>query len=564
MSALEQEHRIFGPPGTGKTTYLASTVTATAKHRHTSQIIVGSFTRAAAHEIAGRNLPIPRSQIGTLHALAYRALGKPRLAVEVIEDWNRLHPAFHLKPRSTDGARTPMEDMRIGDSRLAAANDGDVLMRQMERYRHRMVPVEQWDVMTRNFHAKWEEFKVNQEVVDFTDLIERAFEHEEAPGSPVVGFFDEAQDFTELEMRLIRHWGKRMDALVLAADDDQMLYAFKGASPTSLLSPIPEDHKRILTQSYRLPRLIHAAAQHWIETLTERESKHFEPRDEDGVVREAACYYRYPETVANEAITIAESGRSVMILGATNAMLTGICMQLKSVGYPFHNPYRPTAWEWNPLGGKERSISPTERLAAYLVCDEREFGDDAHLWTGQDLKRWSAAVQRDRVFRRITGTGSAIAKLPNDRELTFEEIAAVLRPMVLEEATEPSLDWFMRHLQNRYRQGMIYPAQVVRRQGATALVTPPKIVVGTIHSIKGAEADVVMLLPDMSPAMWNEWDQRGPGRDAVIRQFYVAMTRAREELVVCQISKRLGVEPSLLTRGAKLAAKSSSSSKSPG
>ena len=51
--------------------------------------------------------------------------------------------------------------------------------------------------------------------------------------------------------------------------------------------------------------------------------------------------------------------------------------------------------------------------------------------------------------------------------------------------------------------------------------------------MKGGEADVVYLFPDISPQSY-EGIQRGvEGRDAVIRQFYVGMTRAREELVVC-------------------------------
>jgi superfamily I DNA/RNA helicase len=51
--------------------------------------------------------------------------------------------------------------------------------------------------------------------------------------------------------------------------------------------------------------------------------------------------------------------------------------------------------------------------------------------------------------------------------------------------------------------------------------------------VKGGEADVVFLYPDVSWAGKQEWDAVGPRRDSVRRLFYVAMTRAREGLYLC-------------------------------
>jgi superfamily I DNA/RNA helicase len=62
----------------------------------------------------------------------------------------------------------------------------------------------------------------------------------------------------------------------------------------------------------------------------------------------------------------------------------------------------------------------------------------------------------------------------------------------------------------------------------------PKVVVGTIHSVKGGEADVVHLFPDISQAGDAQYQRCGAARDAVIRVFYVGLTRARETLYICQ------------------------------
>jgi len=49
-----QEFRIFGPPGTGKTTYIAKQVGVALRKYHPDQIVCASFTRAAALELGGR------------------------------------------------------------------------------------------------------------------------------------------------------------------------------------------------------------------------------------------------------------------------------------------------------------------------------------------------------------------------------------------------------------------------------------------------------------------------------------------------------------------------------
>ena len=77
-----------------------------------------------------------------------------------------------------------------------------------------------------------------------------------------------------------------------------------------------------------------------------------------------------------------------------------------------------------------------------------------------------------------------------------------------------------------------YPRKVLNKHGESGLVDDPKFLVGTIHSVKGGEADVVILMPDLSSAGWQEYQEYGPKRDSIIRLFYVGMTRAKETLII--------------------------------
>jgi ATP-dependent exoDNAse (exonuclease V) beta subunit len=77
--------------------------------------------------------------------------------------------------------------------------------------------------------------------------------------------------------------------------------------------------------------------------------------------------------------------------------------------------------------------------------------------------------------------------------------------------------------------------------GARALMDLPKVVVGTIHSVKGSQADVVYLFPDLSQAGDAQYNRGGAARDSVIRVFYVGLTRAREKLYICGRESNMAV-----------------------
>jgi superfamily I DNA/RNA helicase len=78
-----------------------------------------------------------------------------------------------------------------------------------------------------------------------------------------------------------------------------------------------------------------------------------------------------------------------------------------------------------------------------------------------------------------------------------------------------------------------FPVAIAARSGPQALFETPRVTVGTIHSVKGGQADVVFLFPDLSRAGDEQYQIAGPQQDSVIRVFYVGATRARETLYIC-------------------------------
>lgn len=549
---FHSEYRIWGPPGTGKTTALAANVKSAARRYGSDAVVAMSFTRTAAAELAARDTPLRREQIGTLHSFAFRALGDPEIAESRAKDWNDIvhdrHPNDWLICGSSKSASAV--DEPFGDGQL-----GETLGR-LNRLRARMIPTTstEWDDDVLEFSREWSRWKTENNLLDFTDLIEHALADVPAcPGYPAVGFFDEAQDFTALELALVRKWGARMRFFVLAGDDDQCIYAFKGATPLAFLHPaIEQDHKRFLRQSYRIPRAVHEEAARWTKHLVDREPKDYAPRlDAGGRAVEGAvdrelelgAFGEHIEALALKAEEVARSGRTCMLLTTCGYMLGGpaalradgrkthgVIDAMRRLGVPFHNPRRVTRGDWNPLRGAAR------RLASYLRPDRQTWGGESREWTWDEVWDWlehvpaigekSPLLRGKKTFVREQASGEHKAE-----RVPWAQIASMWKPGAQWWSGRPEtlVDlWDAKH-----RDSLYYPLRVIARNGRPAIREEPKIITGTIHSVKGFEADVVFLAPDLSPRGAGEWcDGQGPESDRTRRMFYVGATRARERLVL--------------------------------
>lgn len=531
----------------GKTSFVSTQVRKWSSEYGHDALMVASFTRAAAAEIGGRDLPLERRQVGTLHSFAYRALDGPELVVRHVRDFNDAHPAYRL---TVDYAGVDVDDPAYEVS--SGTTDGDRLMAQAEVLRAQRVPRDHWPTSTRGFMRAWEDWKRDAGLLDFTDLIELTLESTgDAPGSPAIGCFDEVQDFTPLELALVRRWGARMEIVLLAGDDDQCIYGFKGATPDAFLDPpIPAEHKRVLSTSYRVPRAVHAAASAWITRLTRREPKEYAPRDHDGAVRSMrSANFRAPELVVRDALAVADDGRTAMILATCAFMLDATKTLLRREGIPFHNPYRRKRGDWNPLApGGSRRRTASDRLLAYLRTQPDVWGKDARWYTGRDLADWIEPMRSDGLLSR--GAKRRAEELVSARELDPAELDALLLDVErdLPPIMRAELDWFGAHLLASRAKAFDFPLRVARRRGAATLRERPRIVIGTIHSVKGGEADVVYLYPDLAAPAAARW--AAGHTDEIVRQMYVGMTRAREELVVCGQASPLAVDPELITAGA--------------
>jgi len=591
---------LVGPPGTGKTHTLARQVEAALEHygwepgSATAPVTVCSLTKAAAHEIAGRIVALPKAQVGTLHSLALHSLGGgedgARLQVaegkKIAKKWNDENPSLAITGEGGGGPRG-------WDSGPGKA-PGDGPKAKADLCRHRMIDRRLWPGDAKEFYARWEPWVRENGAVDFTGMLERAMDESPfAPGNPRLIMADEVQDFSRLELSLLKRWARAARGMIVSGDPRQSIYGWRGASP-DVFDGAPEGRLKVIGQSYRVPRSVHAVSEIWARRLSSWASINYLPRDAEGFARVSGFFFRDADEIARtvEEVTSKEeecevcggsgkfytgaecrscrgAGRrrpTAIICASCDYMLAPVIRALRSRGVPFANPWREENGAWNPMrrsrGGETTSAG---RILSFLRPDpatwEHQPGpcgpdllsrDSNPPWTSHEALTWMGLMRAEGVLKR--GEKAWIEEATKGEDpIPFSDLMSALEPEALEslgqavawaetsrdrDGTKAMLRWLRDHVGAKTMERMDFPVSVAARSGGKALLDPPRVFTGTIHSFKGAEADYVFLSPDVSGAGMEEWGGDSKQRDAVIRLFYVALTRARKGVFLCQPSDR--------------------------
>jgi len=492
--------KLIGPPGTGKTTTLSRWARGGAAKYGAENIMLCSLTKTAAAEIGSRDTGIPNDNIGTLHSHAFRLMEDKKEvwgSKKHIEEWNSLYPGYQIAGEKT------VDDMGARMNRVPA---GDTFKAQADLLRARMTPRELWPDDALRFYEVFEHFKGAFGIIDFTDMIEYALNNCDAPFEYLIA--DEAQDYSSMEFALLQKWGRQCLGGVIAGDSLQTLYEWRGASVEGFIEF--GDEKRVLSQSYRVPQAVHRYAMTLADRIALSEVGEYYPTDVEGSVIKA---YRS----AIDPVGFADSLEgTTMMLTTCGYMTLSWCKELKKRGIPYHNPYRKQgehAGTWNPLAYGKKKTTAADRVRAFLSPP----------WNWKEFEKW--ASQMGNLPR-----GQKLQMRSKKKDVPGELVPATILIECLgvggmQAALAGDLNWYRSNLLSSAEPRLNYQIRVAEK----GLVSEtPKIIVGTIHSVKGGEADNVIICPEMSVAAMMEWSKVSP--DPMLRAFYVGVTRAKKNV----------------------------------
>lgn len=521
--------RVTGPPGTGKTTFLARQAEVAAHKHGPRNVAIASLTKTAAAEIAGRDTPLPDENIGTLHKHCYAALECTRDEMAETGPSMREFAAVHPEHANNAG------DTRGGiDDLDEAPNEGSSLHSAVMNHRARLTAPEHWTDDERAYATAWQDFKHQTHRLDFTDLIEACVADPSKLPPTRSLLLDEAQDFSALELRLALAWSKQTDTTVIVGDDDQALYSWRG-SDAGGLGAMTVAGERLLKQSYRCPRAVRDLALDWIAQIPGRRDITWDPTDVEGAVADAPFALRDTDDMLDQIRALHGEEGEVMVLTSCAYMLDPLLAALRDAGIAYHNPHRRKEQRWNPLHGTVATA-----LRAYLATDRHTYGDQTRPRTWGDLHAWTSVVQAKGYLAR--GAKAAIEEhcrrdqFGQTRAGDTVPLATLIE--LLGDNGKPALrndtDWFEEALMAKHSRAGAYAARVYKTD-PTALLRQPRLVVGTIHSTKGSSTDHVLLCPELShEGYYGEHGWMGDGEPAIRRMMYVAITRARQSVTVLE------------------------------
>lgn len=499
MKLVENQSVILGAPGCGKTTYLLDQVNGLLEAGvDPRKIAYVSFTKKAVEEAATRAVAkfgISRKDLAyfrTVHSLCFQEIGASRKDVMGKAHYQELAGMMGISltgATDDDGTGMPVGGT-VGDQmlfldNLARARDEQLI----DAYARLDTPDFTWYQLLQ-FSQALRRYKADSGLVDFTDMLRQYVDS----GQPVpveYAIIDEAQDLSRLQWEVLRHAFKEAKKVIIAGDDDQAIYKWSGADVSTFLGL--GGTRIVLAKSWRLPVAVHAFSQKLVHRIKNRIHKDFSSREDEGAVN----YY----TSFSHVDVDHES--TWLFLARNTYQLSGICEHLQAEGLVYSSVRRASSIKKTPYQAivyweRLRQGKPQQGKNVKLVYDQLQVGRG-----------------------KVRGSTELVDALED--EVYYSE--ADLRASYGLLASGP---WH-EALTGIPLEEREYYLMVLRRGGVKALGQEPKIHVGTIHSVKGGEADNVVLLTDMAKKSFDDY-RKDP--DDETRVFYVGATRARHNLHV--------------------------------
>jgi len=498
--------RIFGPPGTGKTTTLLDLVDKElGKGTPPSEIAFLAFTRKAANEAreraAARFGLNPRQDLPyfrTLHSLAFRLTGLNTDQLMQTEHYRELEKRTGFELTRSNG---------MDEEATATIKRESEILRLITLARLKRTPLRTEYHGTR-INSSWlevdylsralEKYKKTNGLYDYTDMLELFVEK----GPQVCPHFelcllDEAQDLSAIQWEIAHILDGKSTKMYCSGDDDQAIYNFAGADIEHFIN-LPGGAE-ILEQSYRVPATVHGLANKISSRIRRRYPKKYLPRkDSKGSVQRI---YSPDE--------LDFSRGDWLIISQAHYQTNPIADYLKQGGFFFERSGYPSV----PL-----KISTALQAWQKLQKDELVDLEEAKILysfmrgNGVRVRRGFKTIQADESDRfsleQLQQQHGLLATADMDWSTALDRL--------------PDVD-------------QVYCSAILRR--GEDLSGVPRIRLSTIHGAKGGEAENVIVFSDLTAAAENASEFDG---DTLHRVFYVAVTRTKQNLFV--------VEPDLYQR----------------
>ena len=320
--------KIFGPPGTGKTTFLLKKVKEhVANGVQPKDIAFISYTNAAANEAKKRvseafpgmgSVDFPN--FSTMHSLATKIGGSKGKTLCLEEHWKAFdnaivcftewteknepfsvmsrfkHPVLSLYSLALARESSLVKELEKKNNSKNYYDRVDIesIVETLSDYFGVVITLDNFDQILdycQRYIDRYLEFKRLENLVDFNDVIvnttSESFDDNKIPSFEVL-IIDEAQDLSDNLWTLAKKLIKKAGTVLIAGDDDQAIMINFGASAHEFLKIKTTKEDLPLPKSFRIPHqvmdYVNAGVMNSIMALPNRKPKVWDTADHEGTL----------------------------------------------------------------------------------------------------------------------------------------------------------------------------------------------------------------------------------------------------------------------------------------
>lgn len=577
---------VLAGPGSGKTSVIVErTAYMTSEGKiPPSSVLVVTFSRAAAKEMKERFLkrigqPFTEVTFGTFHGVFYG----------ILKQAYRLGPENILSEEEKYEILQEMIQNYGGD----LSQDGEFpqeLSREISLVKGNRIALEHYyasccadEVFRQIFRGYRQEVRKRRKL-DFDDMLLCCYELFRTRADVLRAWqekfryilVDEFQDISPIQYDIIRMMAKPENNLFIVGDDDQSIYHFRGARPELMLNftkDYPDAETVLLDVNYRCSKTILNTAMKVIANNEKRFSKKLSTPNPEGEPVRLLVFENPREeymSVARELKKRLDAGedlRDTAVLFRFNQEAEGLVSAFMEYQIPFtmkeqvSNIFRHwlcrdmLAYLHMAAGDRSRKtfLQVMNRPNRYIAREsltgtqvdfeelKRSYGEKdwmcdriTTLQTHLRILSTLAPFAGINFIRCGIGYDEYLREYAQYRKIKPEELLEALDRIQESAAGMKTLEEWEQYIAD-YSAKLQEQAQLQKKQ-------PEGVAVYTLHGVKGLEFRKVYIM--------NVNEGNLPCRKAVLpaaveeerRLFYVGMTRAREQLYLCQVKRQFEKE----------------------
>ena len=549
-------NRYIGGPGTGKTRLILDSLSEAKNRFGLSHCEIGlcTFTRAGRAELSERAAeawgvsPEALTKHGwfrTAHSIAHRQCGVEKGALLQGEEGGE------FLGRAV-GGRVTAKYRADTQQTVYVSADGDpivdVSLRAWDLCRGRMVPLavvlEEFTRLggefvpsvesAENVIEKYERAKNRDNRVDFTDMIakfagvrfsvrgpEECDPDGEVPDEIKVLAIDEAQDSSSLVDRVCRRIAAspNMKMVFLTGDTYQSIYRFGGSDYRHFLSW--EASESVMPRSYRCPPEIMRLGERCIRQMRRGyKERNILPASHSGSVGRISS--------AEEAVARINPEESTLILGRCGFSLDAYEAELKQQKIPYI---------WLDKAGGSAALSGYQTLWKMQngeVVSNGEWSSAVSVLSVSSRKFGKLLQHGEKTAWKEGRRANIDAVHPSDEFISLAGGTPALTALIT------SGRWHLAVEPGKSDEAESWVSSAA--QWGPDIASNPRVRLSTIHAAKGCEGDTVILSTISSPAVTNAVEALSEAHDEECRVSYVAVTRARRNLLIVDDADKHSME----------------------